>query len=107
MVQRFLEDLLRVASWKFEYVDWTQLDLAIDRAFEASPLYWSSGCSTRRKRRRLACGACLELIQLVDLDGVFIQEWQDPDDMGFGLVRSDETPKRAYGVVADFFERFG
>ena len=134
------------ASWEFDYVDWTQLDLVlcnqffwsptrddfldllgrmkrfgkpavlgecgyltIDRAFEAGPLYWYPKRHRVRydEEAQAAClRACLELVQLADLDGVFIQEWQDLDDMGFGLVRSDGKPKRAYRVVADFFEQF-
>ena len=84
--------------------------LTIDRAFEAGPLYWYP----QKHRVRYDEGAqgdclrgCLELVCRADLDGVFIQEWLDRNDMGFGLVRSDGTPKLAYRVVADFFGRFG
>jgi hypothetical protein len=51
--------------------------------------------------------ACLEQVKVADLDGVFIQEWQDLCNEGFGLVRSDGRAKQAYEVVADFFQKFG
>jgi|Deesub1362A_J573_1020465.scaffolds.fasta_scaffold20053_1 hypothetical protein len=83
--------------------------LTIDRAFEAGPLYWYPQKHRVRydEGAQAAClRACLGLVQQAGLDGVFIQEWQDLDDMGFGLVRKDGKPKSAYTVVADFFERF-
>ena len=84
--------------------------LTIDRAFEAGPLYWYPQKHRVRydEGAQAAClRACLELVQEAGLDGVFIQEWQDLDDMGFGLVRKDGKPKRAYKVVAEFFQTFG
>jgi len=84
--------------------------LTIDRAFEAGPLYWYPQKHRVRydERAQADClRGCLELVCRADLDGGFIQEWLDRNDMGFGLVRSDGTPKLAYRVVADFFGRFG
>lgn len=84
--------------------------LTIDQAFTAGPLYWYP----RRHRvsydeeAQAACiRACLEHVKAADLEGVFIQEWQDLRDEGFGLVRGNEKAKLAYGVVAAFFQRFG
>jgi hypothetical protein len=84
--------------------------LTIDRAFEAGPLYWypkKHRVQYDEEAQADCLRACLRLVRQAGLDGVFIQEWQDLEDMGFGLVRKDGKPKQAYKVVAEFFERFG
>lgn len=84
--------------------------LTIDRAFEAGPLYWYPQKHRVRydEEAQAAClQVCLEQVRQADLEGVFVQEWQDLRDEGFGLVRGDGRPKQAYKVVADFFQKFG
>jgi predicted metal-dependent phosphoesterase TrpH len=40
------------------------------------------------------------------VNGVIIHEWNDHTDTGFGIVRSDGTPKKAYETIANFFKEW-
>ncbi|MFX0137885.1 MAG: hypothetical protein ACFFDN_29860, partial [Candidatus Hodarchaeota archaeon] len=40
------------------------------------------------------------LIKDIFVNGVIIHEWKDHEDTGFGIVRHDGTPKKAYGTIA-------
>ncbi|MFX0126247.1 MAG: hypothetical protein ACFFAE_21685, partial [Candidatus Hodarchaeota archaeon] len=46
------------------------------------------------------------LIKDIFVNGVIIHEWKDHEDRGFGIVRHDDTPKKAYGTIANFFKEW-
>ncbi|NVM01586.1 MAG: hypothetical protein HWN67_04590 [Candidatus Helarchaeota archaeon] len=86
----------------------------IDKAMEAGPkfLYPKENIVKYNEDVQAKCfKENLEYVKKADLDGVFIQQFDEGEivgngDLGFGIVKLDGTKKKSFYVISEFFKKW-
>jgi len=86
----------------------------IDKAMEAGPMFLYPK-EHKVKYNEDVQARCfeknLEIVKKADLDGVFVHQFDEGEiggsgDLGFGIVKLDETRKKAFFVISEFFKKW-
>ena len=110
----YLELLLKMKAFNKPAVLTEYAFMTIDRAFEAGPLWWYPKEYNVRYDEDAQAECFLknvEIIEKANLDGCFVHQWQEGTiaglgDLGFGIVKLNGRPKKAFFVIREFYSKW-
>jgi len=112
--QTYLNQLLKMKQYGKPAILSEIAYQTIDKAFQAGPIWWyqNKHKTTYSEEAQAKCFKNnLKLIKKANLNGCFIHQWDENQtagkgDHGFGIIKMNGTPKKAFHIIKNFYKNW-